>query len=142
MDAYEPDEFKRVPAVVWDEQININLVMVAMGYAEVYRAAPCQVSCRELEDAEAKARRDRMGICARDQVREPEGLPAAVEDSGGLNMAKAMSGKQAVPLGEVVLAQAFELEALMNVLERRGLITKAAVLEEIKQLREKAAKAR
>jgi len=57
-------------------------------------------------------------------------------------MAKAMSGKQAVPLDEVVLAQAFELEALMNVLERRGFISKAEVLEEIKRLREKAPKGR
>ncbi len=44
-------------------------------------------------------------------------------------MAKAMSGKQAVPLEEVVLAQAFELEALMNVLERKSIVAKAAVLE-------------
>jgi len=51
-------------------------------------------------------------------------------------MAKAMSGKQAVPLEEVVLAQAFELEALMNVLERKGVITKAEVLGEIKRIRE------
>ncbi len=57
-------------------------------------------------------------------------------------MAKPMSSKEAVPLEEVVLAQAFELEALMNVLERRGLITKSAVLEEIKRIREKASKAR
>ncbi len=50
-------------------------------------------------------------------------------------MAKQMGGKQAVPLEEVVLAQAFEFEALLNVLERKGLITKGAVLEEIKRLR-------
>jgi len=55
-------------------------------------------------------------------------------------MAKAMSGKQAVPLGEVVLAQAFEFEALLNILDRRGLVPKAAILEEIKRLRAKAAK--
>ena len=56
-------------------------------------------------------------------------------------MAKALSGKQTVPLEEVVLAQAFEFEALLNILERRGLVPKAALLEEIKRLREKAAKA-
>jgi hypothetical protein len=56
-------------------------------------------------------------------------------------MAKAMSEKQAVPLEEVVLAQAFEFEALLNVLERRGLVPKAEVLAEIKRLREKAPKA-
>ena len=64
VDAYGPDKYKRVLAVVWDEQINVNLVVVAMGYAEMYRNAPCQVYCRELEDAEAKARRDRVGIWA------------------------------------------------------------------------------
>ena len=46
-------------------------------------------------------------------------------------MAKAMSGKRAVPLEEVVLAEAFEFEALLNVLERRGLIMRGEVLEEI-----------
>jgi endonuclease YncB( thermonuclease family) len=38
--------------------------MVAVGYAEVYRAAVCQVYCRELEQAEAKARQDRAGMWA------------------------------------------------------------------------------
>ncbi len=57
-------------------------------------------------------------------------------------MAKATGRKETVPLEEVVLAQAFELEALMNVLERRGLVPRAEVLEEIKRFREKAAKAR
>ncbi len=77
-----------------------------------------------------------------DQLREPEGLSTAVEDSGRLTMAKPMSSKEAVPLEQVVLAQAFELEALMNVLERRGLITKSAVLEELKRLRAKTPQAK
>jgi len=42
----------------------------------------------------------------------------------------------------VVLAQAFQLEALMNVLERQGVITKAEVLEEIKRLQAQTPKAR
>lgn len=62
VDANGPDRYKRIPAVVWDGQINVNLLMVAMGYAEVYRGAPCQVYCRELEQAEAKARHDRVGM--------------------------------------------------------------------------------
>jgi hypothetical protein len=45
-----------------------------------------------------------------------------------------------VPLEEVVLAQAFEFEALLNVLERRGLVPKAEVLEGIKRLRDRAGK--
>jgi hypothetical protein len=56
-------------------------------------------------------------------------------------MAKVLGGKQTVPVEEVVLAQAFQLEALLNVLERKGVITKAEVLEEIKQLRAKSVKA-
>jgi hypothetical protein len=47
-----------------------------------------------------------------------------------------------VPLEEVLLAQAFQLEALLNVLERKGVITKAEVLEEIKALRAKTPTAR
>jgi hypothetical protein len=39
-----------------------------------------------------------------------------------------MRSKQAVPLGEVVPAQSFELEALLNVLDRPGLVPKAEVL--------------
>ena len=52
-------------------------------------------------------------------------------------MAKVLGGRQTVPLEKVVLAQVFQLEALMNVLERKGVIGKAEVLEEIKRLREK-----
>jgi hypothetical protein len=52
-------------------------------------------------------------------------------------MAKVLGGRHTVPLEEVVLAQAFQLEALLNVLERKGVINKADVLEEIKRLREK-----
>jgi hypothetical protein len=47
-----------------------------------------------------------------------------------------------VPRQEVVLTQAFQLEALMNVLERQGVITKAEVLEGITRLRAKEAQAR
>ncbi len=56
-------------------------------------------------------------------------------------MAEAMEGNGAVTLEEMVLAQMFESEALLNVLERRGLVTKAEALEEVKRLREKAVKA-
>ena len=57
-------------------------------------------------------------------------------------MAKPMSGKQTVSLEEVVVAQAFEFEALLNVLERRSVLTRGDVLEEIKRLKEQAPKAR
>ncbi len=64
VDAYGRDQYNRVLGVLWDEQLNINLVMVAMGYAEIYRGAPCLVQCRELVSAEAKARRDGVGMWA------------------------------------------------------------------------------
>jgi hypothetical protein len=57
-------------------------------------------------------------------------------------MAKVLGGRQTVPLEEVVLAQAFQLEALLNVLEQKGVIKKAEVLGETNQPREKSVKAR
>jgi hypothetical protein len=59
-----------------------------------------------------------------------------------LTVAKVLGGRQAVPLEEVVLAQAFQLEALLNVLERKGALQKAEVLAEITRLRAQAVKAR
>ena len=57
-------------------------------------------------------------------------------------MAKVLGGRQAVPLEDVVLAQAFQFEALLNVLERQGVIRKADVLDEIKRLQVATPKAR
>jgi len=57
-------------------------------------------------------------------------------------MAEVLGGRHTVPLEEVVLAQAFQLEALRNVLERYGGIRKAEVLAEIKVLRLKTPKVR
>jgi hypothetical protein len=55
------------------------------------------------------------------------------------------TGRQgAVRLEEVVMAQALELEALMDVLEKKGVLRKAEVLEEmkLKRLRDTAPKAK
>ena len=57
-------------------------------------------------------------------------------------MGKILDRRQTVPLEDAVLAQAFQLEALMNVLEKHGLLRKAEVLEEIKALQAKTPKAR
>jgi len=51
-----------------------------------------------------------------------------------VRMAKILDGRQTVPLEEVVLAQAYQLEVVANVLERRGVLTKSEVLAEIKTL--------
>ena len=47
-------------------------------------------------------------------------------------MATVLDGGQAVPLEDVVLAHAFQLEALMNALKRQGLLRRAEVLAEVK----------
>jgi hypothetical protein len=53
------------------------------------------------------------------------------------------SGRQGIAtLEEVVMAQGLELEALMNALERKGVLSKAEILEEMKRLRESAPKAK
>ena len=71
VETYGTDRWKkRVLAVIFDGQVNINLLMVAMGYAEMYRGTRCRAYCRELEEAEAKARRDRVGMWAQGATRE------------------------------------------------------------------------
>jgi hypothetical protein len=57
-------------------------------------------------------------------------------------MGKILDRRQTVPLEDAVLAQAFQLEALMNVLEKHGLLRKAEILDEIKALQAKTPKAR
>lgn len=59
--------------MIWDGKLDVNLLMVAMGYAEVYRGAPCQAYCFELELADAKARRDRVGMWAQGNKYESPG---------------------------------------------------------------------
>jgi len=56
-------------------------------------------------------------------------------------MAKVLGGRQAVLLQDV-LTQAFQLEARLNVLERKAVVWKTKVLEEVKRLRAKPVKAR
>ena len=57
-------------------------------------------------------------------------------------MAKQGDRRDADPLEQVVLAQSVELEALLNVLERRGRASKAEILEELRWLRAEAPQAR
>lgn len=49
-------------AVLWRDQLNVNVLMVAMGYAEVPQDMACEAYCRELRLAEKRARRDRRGM--------------------------------------------------------------------------------
>jgi hypothetical protein len=50
-------------------------------------------------------------------------------------MAKRSDRQSVTTVEEVVLGQALELEALINVLERKGVLSKAEILEEMKRLR-------
>jgi hypothetical protein len=52
-------------------------------------------------------------------------------------MAKVLGGRQAVPLEAVVLAHAFQLDALLNVLDQKGVTSTADVLAEITRLKPK-----
>jgi len=74
VDAYGRDQHRRVLAVLWDEQIKVNLLLVAMGYAEVYRGAPCLVYCEHLQATEAKAAGPGGDVGVGGELREPPRL--------------------------------------------------------------------
>ena len=52
-------------------------------------------------------------------------------------MAEKLDPKEVVTVDEAIIVQAIESEALVNVLEKKGLVYKKELLEEIKKLREK-----
>lgn len=56
-------------------------------------------------------------------------------------MAKQLDPKGLVTFNELLISNMFEIEALIEVLERKGLITKQEILDEIKELRRKTPKA-
>jgi micrococcal nuclease len=58
------DRYKRALGVVWVGKRVVNVELVRAGLAEVSRSAPCPARCRELEQAERRARRDRVGMWA------------------------------------------------------------------------------
>jgi hypothetical protein len=52
-------------------------------------------------------------------------------------MAEKLSRKETVTCEELLTSNVIEQEALVNLLEKKGIITKAELLEEIKRLRER-----
>ena len=52
-------------------------------------------------------------------------------------MAEKLDSKETVTFEELLMSNIIEQEALVNLLERKGIITKAELLEEIKRLRER-----
>lgn len=52
-------------------------------------------------------------------------------------MAEKLDPKEMVSFEELLLSNVYTQEALVNLLERKGIITKAELLEEIKTLRDR-----
>lgn len=50
-------------------------------------------------------------------------------------MAEKLEGSQMVTVDELALSNAYQLEALINVLERKGFLAKAEILDELKRLK-------
>ena len=55
-------------------------------------------------------------------------------------MAEKLNPKEMVSFEELLMSNVLEQEALVNLLEKRGIITKAEVLEEIKRIRNRKTK--
>ena len=62
LQVYGQDTSGRTLGVIWNGEVNVNVLMVMMGYAEVDRGAPCQYYCAELLEGEAWARQKKMGV--------------------------------------------------------------------------------
>jgi endonuclease YncB( thermonuclease family) len=62
LELYGPDIYRRILAVIWAGDTNVNVQMVRVGLAEIYRGARCRAYCRDLAEAETGARRERSGI--------------------------------------------------------------------------------
>jgi len=52
-------------------------------------------------------------------------------------MAEKLDPKEIVSVEEAIIAQAFESETLVNLLEKKGIVTKKEILEEINEIRKK-----
>ena len=50
-------------------------------------------------------------------------------------MAEKLEGRQTVTVEELALSNAFQLEALINILEAKGLLKKEEILEELHRLK-------
>ena len=55
-------------------------------------------------------------------------------------MGKKLDPKETVCFEEVLMSNAFTQEAIINVLERKGLLSRAEVMQEIIELKKKQAK--
>jgi len=55
-------------------------------------------------------------------------------------MAEKLDPKEVVDFKELLMSNVYEQEALVNLLEKKGVITKAELLEEIRKLQQKMAR--
>jgi len=53
-------------------------------------------------------------------------------------MANTLDNKETVTVEELVVSNSYELAAIFNILERKGLITKTEFLDEVKRLHKEA----
>ena len=55
-------------------------------------------------------------------------------------MAKKLDPKETVDLGQVILSEVIQSEALINLLEQKGILTRGELLEEVKRVAAKIPK--
>jgi hypothetical protein len=55
-------------------------------------------------------------------------------------MANKQDSEETVPLEDVVLSNVFTQEAILNLLEKKGVVTKEEVMDEMKKIMEKGEK--
>jgi hypothetical protein len=55
-------------------------------------------------------------------------------------MAEQQDSEETVPLEEVVMSNVYTQEAIVNLLEKKGVLTKQEVMEEMKRIMEKGEK--
>jgi len=53
-------------------------------------------------------------------------------------MAEQLGKEETVTVGDLLVSQSYEIAAIVSILEKKGIITKAEIIDEIKSLRNKA----
>ncbi len=82
---------------------------------------------------EEKAAYSKGGVVAARQYRE--NMRATWTNRKGNFMAEKLNKEETATLEEVVVSQSYEIAALVSLLEKKGLLTREEVIEEIKKLR-------
>jgi endonuclease YncB( thermonuclease family) len=83
VEAYGRDQHNRVLAVLWVDSRNVNVEMVRVGLAELYRGTRCQVYCSELQHAEREAQQGRVGMWSQARPESPREFRHRMRIRGG-----------------------------------------------------------